>query len=392
MQTKLVDQNKLYIFILGILIIFGFYLCFIGGYGSDEDTLPMIYVFESRLFEGKFVSSRFTSYPVPEIGIGFLSYYLGSWAANSATFILHIAGLSFIFFSFFKKIELNNFFIFLILCLSNQVLFFDNLEPIDYPWAFFFLSLGCFFLSKKYFEIGILALAFAVGSRLNFLVFAFIVIFFIDYGRTVSINRKLINCFCVFIISGLFYLPIWYHNSFNLDWLTAARPIEQGFLGLFARFSYKTIMAIGVIQFFFIIFVLLKNYKKKIFQNNFILLFLIISNLFIFLYIPAELSYLQPALIFLYLFFIKEISKNLIMVLIILNFINWAVNFDFLKINYKDASFCSPKQAISANFQIRFLEGGVKKYLSSRDMINCWVNDTERGRRISEGKSTKISK
>ena len=103
MRTKLFDHYKIYVFILSILIIFGFYLCFIGGYGSDEDTLPMIYVFESRLFEGKFVSSRFTSYPVPEIGIGFLSYYFGSWAANSVTFLLHIAGLSFIFLSFFKK-------------------------------------------------------------------------------------------------------------------------------------------------------------------------------------------------------------------------------------------------------------------------------------------------
>ena len=101
MQKILADQNKLYILVISILIIFGFYLCFIGGYGSDEDTLPMIYVFESRLLDGKFVSSRFTSYPVPEIGIGFLSYYFGSWAANSVTFILNIAGLFFIFFSFF---------------------------------------------------------------------------------------------------------------------------------------------------------------------------------------------------------------------------------------------------------------------------------------------------
>ena len=191
---------------------------------------------------------------------------------------------------------------------------------------------------------------------------------------------------------GPFYLPIWYHNSFGLEWLTAARPLEQGFLGLIVRFLYKIIMAIGVIQFFFIFFFLLRRYKKEIFQNNFILICLIFSNLLIFLYIPAELSYLQPGLIFLYLFLIKEIHKKFIIFLIILNFFNWAINFDFLRISYKNNSLCSPKQAISANFEIRFLEGGVKKYLSSRSMINCWVNDTERGKRISEGKSTKVPK
>ena len=27
---------------------------------------------------------------------------------------------------------------------------------------------------------------------------------------------------------GMFYLPIWFENKFDLSWLTAARPIEQG--------------------------------------------------------------------------------------------------------------------------------------------------------------------
>ena len=77
-------------FIILSIILFGFYLCLIGGYGSDEDTLPMLYVFEARLADGRFVTSRFTSYPIPEIGIGFLSYFFGSFAANSATFLFHI--------------------------------------------------------------------------------------------------------------------------------------------------------------------------------------------------------------------------------------------------------------------------------------------------------------
>ena len=88
-------ENRLYLFLVSLVILFGFYLCFVGGYGSDEDTLPMIYVFEARLRDGTFISSRFTGYPIPEIGIGFLSYYFGSWAANSATFLLHVLSLIF---------------------------------------------------------------------------------------------------------------------------------------------------------------------------------------------------------------------------------------------------------------------------------------------------------
>lgn len=390
MKIKTTYQENLNILILGIIIIFGFYLCFIGGYGSDEDTLPMIYVFEARLSDGKFVSSRFTGYPVPEIGIGFLSYYLGSWAANSTTFILNIFGLCLIYFSFFKKEPSKKLVIFLILCLSNQILFFDNLEPIDYSWAFFFLSLGCFLFSRNFIEIGILALAFAVGCRLNFILFAFIIIFFFQYDEKISIKRKLIFCFCVFVISGLFYLPIWYHNSFNLAWLTAARPLEQGFLGLISRFSYKTLMTIGIIQFFLVFMIFFKKYQKLFLKENLVLILLIISNLLIFLYIPAELSYLQPALIFLYLFFMRVINNKLILFLILLNFLNWGINLDVLKIKYKNNELCSPKQAISADIDIRFVDGGLQNFLSTREMISCWVNDTERGDRILKGKSTRI--
>ena len=75
MQIIKLNKNILYSLTIIIVILLGVYFCFVGGYGSDEDTLPMIYVFEARLSDGRFVSSRFTSYPIPEIGIGFLSYF-----------------------------------------------------------------------------------------------------------------------------------------------------------------------------------------------------------------------------------------------------------------------------------------------------------------------------
>ena len=80
------------IFILFLLILIAFYLCSIGGYGSDEDTLPMIGVFIVILHGGELMSSRFTGYPVAEIGIGFLSYYFGSFVVNLVTFLNFLFG------------------------------------------------------------------------------------------------------------------------------------------------------------------------------------------------------------------------------------------------------------------------------------------------------------
>ena len=132
----MIIKNTNFIFFI-ILFLFGIYLCFIGGYGSDEDTLPMIGAFESMMGGNKLMASRFTPYPVAELGIGFLSYNFGSAVTNLVTYLLLIGGLVFFYFGICKKIDIDELFLFLILCFTNPILYFDNLEPMDYSWAFF---------------------------------------------------------------------------------------------------------------------------------------------------------------------------------------------------------------------------------------------------------------
>ena len=371
-------------------ILFGFYLCYIGGYGSDEDTLPMIYVFEARLADGRFVTSRFTSYPIPEIGIGFLSYFFGSFVVNSVTYFFHLLSLLFIYFSFQKKIDIEKFKLFLILSLSSPILFFENLEPMDYSWAFLFFSVGTFFFSKKIFELAVLSFGFAIGCRINFVLFILLFIYFYNFSENINFKKRSLIFLNTFIIGGLFYLPVWFDNSFNLNWITAARPIEQGFLGLLARFTYKSIMTFGLIQFILILYFLFKSKFNRTSELK-ILTILTISNFALFLYIPAEKSYLQPALIFLNLILIENFNKKFINLLIVFNLLSWLISYDFLKIEYKDNSRCAPKHAISASFEFNFSKGAVSNFYDSRNMILCWVDiNSERGKRIIEGKSTKI--
>ena len=86
--------------LLYLLIVFGTYLALTSGYGSDEDTFPMIGVFQGILKSGKVMYSRFTGYPIAELGIGFLAHYFGSWAANLVTFIFFVAGVIFFLLGF----------------------------------------------------------------------------------------------------------------------------------------------------------------------------------------------------------------------------------------------------------------------------------------------------
>ena len=81
-------------------------------------------------------------------------------------------------------------------------------------------------------------------------------------------------------------------------------------------------MAFGLFQLVLIIYGLLKVRKNLIKKNkNYLLFILVLSNLLLFIYIPAELSYLQPAIIFLYLIIIQEFKEKFIIAIILLNFL-----------------------------------------------------------------------
>ena len=190
----------------------------------------------------------------------------------------------------------------------------------------------------------------------------------------------------------MFYIPIWYQNQFGLDWLTAARPLEQGYLGLIVRFIYKTSHAIGL---FLLVFILVTFILRKIKIENFLcnksIFYLILSNLILFLYIPAELGYLQIFIISLYYILIKYSEKKIILAIIIINLSAWFINFDVIKIEHKYQNKCSSVQAVGASFNIQFKKGALNKFIDTRKMIECWVSDkdSEYGKKILAGKPLK---
>lgn len=377
--------HKFDFFFLFLFITFGIFLSFIGGYGSHEDTLPMIGVFLGILNDKIFMTSRFTGNPVAEIGIGFLSYYFGSWAANLISFLLFIFSLILFFFSFIKK-NINLIFLFLILCISNPSLFFFNLQPIDAPWALFFLFLGVFFLSLGYFEVACLAFGFCIGTRIYFLLFVITFILFFP-NKKISYNRKFFIIIISWIIGGLFYLPVWYHYQFSLQWFDAAMPSAQGLIGFLGRFFYKVWLSVGLIQFFIILYLLLKKFSlvKKINSFHFISLGIAI-NLLIFAFMPIQLYYLQPFLVLLYFTLVQICEKKIIYIIVFINLMTWLISFQVFKFNYQFNDVCSPKRAISAEFNISLLKGSLFDYLNSREKIKCWINeDSDFGKKIIQG-------
>jgi hypothetical protein len=386
-----IDQNFIINTVLISILLLGVYLCFIGGYGSDEDTLPMIYVFEAKISDGRFVSSRFTGNPVAELGIGFLAYFFGSWAANLFTYFFLLLGVIFFYLTLTEKKNLKDINIFLLLCLTNPILFFDNLEPIDYSWALIFFSIGLYFLNKKLFEISVICFAFSIGVRINYVLFVLVSIMFFDFKFAISNFRRVSLFISSFIIGGLFYIPIWFDNKFDLKWLTAARPTEQGILGILTRFFYKSYVAVGFISFFILVYYFFKHHKKITKIKNFkFLIILGLSNLLIFLWIPAEYSYLQLFLVILNFIIFNMNNKKLIYIICVANLLSWVFFISPIKVDHQKKERCAPKNALSAKIEFTVEQGFYFKYLSSRDKIKCWVHgNSERSLKILQGKALK---
>ena len=109
------------------------------------------------------------------------------------------------------------------------------------------------------------------------------------------------------------------------------------------------------------------------------------------MWLPAELSYLQLAIIFVYFFLIKYSQKKLIYLILVFNFATWIVNPQFIDIEYREMkNLCSPKQAIDAKINFHLDKGYFFNYLETRKMINCFApGNSERNVRVRQGLSIK---
>ena len=246
-------------------------------------------------------------------------------------------------------------------------------------------------LEKKYYELAIIFFGISIGARIYFFLFLIPIIFLIKYSPSLNFLRKVLIFFGSFFIGGLFYLPFWIENAFALDWITAATPYSQGFLGILSRFFYKITMSFSILTFItiFIIFIILKKNNHKIkYENN--LIGIILVNLIIFIFIPAELSYLQPLLFCIYYLIFLNFNPKILYIIVFLNLLSWIVEVKPLEIQYKSDDICNNVEAVDAKVNINISPGRLFEYIDNRQKIKCWINDnSERSQKILKGKALK---
>ena len=335
--------------------------------------------------EGKYYRSRTFGFPVSEILLGGSIFFLGDKITSLIIAIIFSLSII-IFFIAFKKIEKNNlnFKIFILLCFTNPILVFDNLNIIDYPISLFFFSLGCFFSVKKEYILMSIFFGICLGCRINFALF--IIIYLVFYQK-IQYQILFKNLFLIFFIGGLFYLPFlisinFSYNSFNeIKTLGGIRfdhsaNLELGFAQI-SRFFYKIIFSFGLIPTLVIMWISFKLFKDNEFQKIFRYkteIIIILSNLLLFFLLPTKTAIISIVTIFVYLIITELSKKEYLYIIILFNIISFFISMNFININYRYSDPCKPKQAMNAKIQFYFDEGHIKKYLNkSYNNMKCSV-------------------
>jgi len=368
------------------------------GYGGDGDTYGILYSFLSMAYEGVYVPSRYTGYPVAELAIGVLAWFGGSALSNCVTYLLFILSAAL----FPCAVGSNRFgslhyWFFAAMALSSPILTFDNIQSIDYSWALFFWVLGSVILRlKPYLSLCTIPFALSIGSRPSFALFVILSIWIICIvepaeAGTQKKHSAYLAAFSILSSSlfaaALFYIPIWISSKFSFSWLTAASPDAQGHLGIIARFFYKLFISIGIYQSALIILTVVLfwlrarpslDYITGYLKTNKLTLpiAIIIANLLIFMRLPIELSYLQPFLLCMY-WVIALIAKSkfkwLPCAIIFFNIYNWFWMPQILQISHRDPSLCASVVASQASIRFSYAHGKLAEFFESQDKVICYL-------------------
>lgn len=379
-------NNKIENYILNILL-FSFLASVLlisqkNYYGADHDTFAVIGSFINMIENGYYEPSRSFGNIFAELILGSLVFFLGSKPTSAIVAIIFLISILNFYLAFKNKESSNiEFKIFFLLCLSNPILLFDNLNIIDFVLALFFFSSGCLLFKKNNDMLGVLFFAFSIGCRLNFSLFAVTYIILNYKNNFLTIFKYLV---LLSSISGLFYLSIFIKYKLSLSFLSNTLGLRYENVGgshllildQAVRFFYKIVKSFGLISFFIIFFIFLNSlYKGKIgkiyskFKTEWYLIFF---NLGLFFLIPTKTSVISMCIIMTYLILIYFGKKKYLYLIIIFNMLNFFTVVDFLKINYRFDDPCKARQAISAEIGIYFSKGYLARYIwESENNLKC---------------------
>ena len=343
------------------LIFLGILTSLYKGYGDDLDSHALILSFIGVLENGIYSPSRFYGSPFGELFYGFIGYNFGSFIGSFLRYCFFLFSIILIFTSYSKnKINQKYLFLFILICLSNPVLFLDNTNPSDYPLSLFLFSAALFLFKKNDKFYSIIFFALAIATRAHFALLIIVFLIYEIFKNRKNYKLSLLVLFYSLVISSLFYFPIFIQNKYSLSFISNGGGPDLTFEALTPRFLYKSYLSIGVFSSIFIVYLFIKKTHKvkKIILNNKDLTIFIFLNLLVFYFMPTKTSIISLALILFYVFLFKLADRKIYFIqLFFFNFLFYLVSYQLFDFKYKSPGKCDPIEAIGAEFRFKVSQG-----------------------------------
>jgi hypothetical protein len=343
--------------VLGVVLALWAWMLF-QGYSADDDAFGMLHTWQILLSEHRYQPSRFQGSVIPELMLGAAAWLGGPFLSNLAVLICTLCALGALWglmSEFGVKAEAR--LLALAALAANGPFLIAGASSMDYTPALALFVGGLWLLARGEDVAGVLLIGATGGARISYSAAAVLAIPVILVARQVRDGQKLRISHLIsyplaaFVISGLFYLPIWFDHGLKLDWLTSGRPLWQGVKGLAVRFVYKIYLFFGLTGLLGAAIGLALDSRRprqtampRAAATAFLALcgVLIVFHLALFLYIPAELSYLIPGLAFLVAALATFDLKGTLIGLCLGQLLTLAVVFDPLEVAHRPTGVCGP--------------------------------------------------
>lgn len=351
------------------------------GYGADNDTYLMLGTWDGLLKYGKYLPSRYQGSPLAELSIGALSWVGGHWLSGLFSVALGVVSLLLLYRLVVSRSSS---------AFAAAVTAVVGVSPAfviaattshDYVYALALLLAGWWWWERGGSPVAVGVLfALASAARLSTIACGLVVIAFAPtpvarvHGRRRAAAVSLLGV-------AVAYLPGLLSAHSLSDFLGATHPVGQGIKGFAARVLLKPpffLGWIGTCAVIVAVVVLFRSADGSVTvrrADHWIGLMMLVQGL-LWLWLPAEVSYLLPAVAAAGVYLASMIRQSMVPALarwawVLVAFSGW-MDVTPLTILYADHGKCEAVEAVDARIGPRLVAGQLLHYPTlERENADC---------------------
>jgi hypothetical protein len=334
------------------------------GYGDNLDNYRMLRSWQQMVVHGLYEPSRFQGNLPSELALGFSASQLGPLGTSLVSAATSVASL-FVAWKLLSRFVPTAVAAWSLLPVAvNPYWVLASCTAMDYVHPLPFYLLGVLLLLERRSHLAVVALGLAAGIRISFLPLGLLSLGWCYVLEAAAQRRReaLEATLSFLVIAGLIYVPAWISAHLGLSFLSSDRPTSQGVFGLIARWLYKSIYLygpIGTVVAAVVVALQLRQRRRSEAEGRalttverrvaYAALSLIAFHLLLFLYIPARVQYLMPAMLgFAALCAVWRVHRVALLSLAIAQCSYWFVSVDLLAIDHATNDPCSGVRATQA--------------------------------------------